>query len=180
MKSYFFSTVKLLISFTLIAILFTAVSCQDPDYSIDMKPVTDKYVEAWNTGNVDLLDSIIDSAFVRHVNPGVSTGATDLDSLKRSITLFREFYPDFKVELEEEIYTLNKSVGRWKYSATHSGKGMIGLAGKKISSTGISVIHYKNGKMAEEWVESDNLNIMYQLGFKLTLPEPEAEIETEQ
>lgn len=33
-----------------------------------LKPIIDKYVEVWNSGNVKDLESIIDPHFVRHAN----------------------------------------------------------------------------------------------------------------
>jgi hypothetical protein len=62
-----FSTVLL----ALAATFFVAIGCQQPDASRELKPIGDAYVEAWNTGNLDALDAIIDPQFARHISPAV-------------------------------------------------------------------------------------------------------------
>ncbi len=135
-----------IVSLSLVAIFFIATGCQQPDASKELKPIGDAYVEAWNTGNLDPLDAIIDSQFVRHVSSASKTGAVDLDSLKSVISNFRTTYPDMHVTLEEEIYAGDKSVARWTYTATNTGPGIIPPTGMKITATGISIIHYKKWK----------------------------------
>ncbi len=154
----------------LAATFFVAMGCQQPDASRELKPIGDAYVVAWNTGNLDALDAIIDPQFVRHMSPTSPTSAVGLDSLKRVISTFRRTYPDFQVTLDEEIYTGSKSVARWSYTATNTGPGRIPPTGKQVTATGISILHYSNGKIVEEWVETDNLSTMQQLGFTLAPP----------
>lgn len=154
----------------LVTLFFVATGCQQPDASKELKPITDALVEAWNTGNLDPLDAIIDSQYVRHVSPASKTGAVGLDSLKKVISNVRTTYPDFHITLDEEIYVGDKAASRWRYTATNTGPGSIPPTGKKITATGISILHFKNGKIVDEWVEIDNLVVMQQLGFTLTPP----------
>lgn len=141
------------------------------DAAAKLKPMTDAYAQAWNTGNVKALDAIVDQNFVRHTSPASSTtAAAGLDSLKRAITNFRAMYPDFHVTLTEEIYTADKIVARWQWSGTHSGMSLPAAKGKRVQAPGMSLIHVKNGKFAEEWVESDGLMTVQQLGFTVTPP----------
>jgi predicted ester cyclase len=154
----------------LVTTFFVAIGCQQPDASRELKPIVDVYVEAWNTGDLDALDAIIDPQFVRHVSPTSPTSAAGLDSLKKVISTFRTTYPDFQVTIDEEIYAGSKSVGRWSYTATNTGPGRIPPTGKQVTATGISILHYSNGMIVEEWVETDILSTMQQLGFTLTPP----------
>jgi predicted ester cyclase len=164
---------KFMVSITMLLVI--ALGCQQPDASKELKPIADTYVEAWNTGNLDLLDAIIDPQYVRHISPTSTTSAVGLDSLKSIISTFRKTYPDFQVTLDEEIYVGDKSVGRWRYSATNTGQGSFPPTGKKVTTTGISIIQYKNGKMVEEFAETDILAVMQQLGFTLTPPKTDTE-----
>ncbi len=161
---------KKVIPLFVFAIFFFAVSCEKPDASIELKPLTDKYIEAWNTGNVDLLDDICDVNYVRRMSPASRSGADGLESLKTVITGFRTAYPDFHVTIVEIIYLKNKVISRYTFSGTNTGPGTISPTGKKYSGTGISISNFKNGKAVEEWAEVDNLNTMLQLGFTLTPP----------
>jgi len=151
-----------------LALLFLAVGCQQQETSKEWEPIIDGYVEAWNTGNLDILDGIIAPQFVRIV--GSTTSAEGLDSLKKYISSFRETYPDFHVTIDERIYAGDKSASRWLFTGTHSGLGNPPLKGKQVNLTGMSFSRMKNGKMVEERVEIDRLAWMLQLGYTLTPP----------
>lgn len=152
-----------------LALLFVAIGCQPQDASQELKPIGEVYAEAWNTGNLDLLDDIIDPQFVRLT--GSETSAVGLDSLKQYITAFRTTYPDFHVTIDEGIYVGDKSAARWSYTATNTGPGDFPPTGKQVTMTGISFTRYANGKMVEERVETNSLSFMQQLGFTLTPPQ---------
>jgi len=156
---------------TILTLLAVATSGRaQMDAAAKLKPIADAYVKAWNTGEVKAFEAIVDQNFVRHTSPSSPAAAADLDSLKRTVTRFRAEYPDFHVTLTEEIYTTDKIAVRWQWSGTHSGVGLPAAQGKKVQSTGMSLLHVKNGKIAEEWVESDGLATVLQLGFTVTPP----------
>ena len=151
-----------------LALLFVAVGCQPQDASQELKPLGEVYAEVWSTGNLDLLDDLIDPQFVRL--SGSDTTAVGLESLKQVITAFRTTYPDFHVTIDERIYVGDKGAIRWSYTATNTGPGDFPPTGKQVTQTGISFIRFANGKMVEERVETNSLSFMQQLGFTLTPP----------
>lgn len=151
-------------------LVFFLVGCQPADTSSQLKPVMDTYAEAWNTGNLDLLDDIIDPGFVRIL--AGDTVAVGLDSLKSAISSVRTAYPDFNVTVEEEIFNGSKAAGTWVFTATNTGPGDFPPTGKMVRVTGVSIIHFANGKIAREIAEAANLSLMLQLGFTLTPPAP--------
>jgi predicted ester cyclase len=157
-------------SAVLITLVFLA-GCQPPppaDYSKELKPLVDAYNAAWESGNVDALDAIFDPNFVRHSDPGSS--AEGLANLKKVIRGFKTSYPDVKLVSEEEIYSKDKFAGRWSFTATHTGPGDIPPTGKSVKQWGINIIHFKNGKIVEEWDGFDNLPLLEQLGYTITPP----------
>lgn len=48
------------------------------------------------------------------------------------------------------------------------------LTGKMIRGQGISVIHFKEGRIKDEWLSNNNLLWMTQLGFTFVPPASEA------
>jgi steroid delta-isomerase-like uncharacterized protein len=150
----------------LIAILFsTGCQQQKPDATKELKPLTDKYVEVWNNGNLDELDAIMDSDYTYHSNklPEVN----GIDGLKKVISSFRTAYPDLKLVLEDEIFSENKTAGRWHITGTNTGAGEMPSTGKSVDFWGIAMLHVANGKLKEEWTAYDNQSLMEQLGYKL-------------
>jgi steroid delta-isomerase-like uncharacterized protein len=160
----------------MLIVFLAATGCQaQEDASKTLGPVVQAYAEVWNSGDTPKLDAIVDAKFVRHASPTAQTYAANLDSLKKVITNFREMYPDFNVVLEEGVYAGNTGAVRWTFTGTNSGTMNPALSGKEVKLSGISFFHVADGKITEEWVFSDNMDIMTQLGFKVVPPAAEGE-----
>lgn len=152
--------------FLIIAVIF-ATGCQQqkPDPSVELKPILEKGIAIWNTGNFDEVDAIWDENFVRTESdlPDVK----GIDGLKNVVTAFRTPYPDMKLTAEEEIYADNKITIRWNLTGTNTGPGAMEPTGKKINIWGISILHFTNGKLTREYVGYDTQALLKQLGFAM-------------
>jgi len=82
------------ISGILLMIIMFLAACQPTDYSASLKPILDAYIDAWNTGELDGLDQIIDADFVRSSTTTSNSNAEGLDSLKSVISLFKTGFPN--------------------------------------------------------------------------------------
>jgi predicted ester cyclase len=148
-------------------ILIAGCQPQAPDYSKELKPLTDKYNQAWQTGNVDGLDAVFDPNFVRHADKGSS--ADGLENLKKVIQGFKAAYPDLKLVFSEEFYGENQYAGHWSFTGTNTGPGEFPPTGKSVSMWGVNIIHFKDGKIVEEWDGFDNAPVLEQLGYTITM-----------
>lgn len=72
--------------------VLVAAGCQHPDPSQKLKPLVDKDIEMWNTGNVSEMNAMIDQHFVLHVN--LQLDAEGIDGMKKVISGYRTAYPD--------------------------------------------------------------------------------------
>lgn len=155
--------------FLIIALIFTT-GCQQPkpNPSMELKPLVDKYVEVWNTGNYDELDPIVDSTFLRTVN--TQPDVKGLDGIKKVISALRTTYPDLKITVDNVIYSENGWAGRWFLKGTNTGPGEMPPTGKSVRIWGESIVHISNGKMTREIVAYDNQSLMEQLGFTMMPP----------
>ncbi|MEJ2105642.1 MAG: ester cyclase [Ignavibacteriaceae bacterium] len=87
----------------IITLIFFSGCDQQKDYSKEIDPIVNKYVEVWNGANVDELDAVIDSNFVRHAE---STSTKGLDNLKKLITGTRTAFPDLQLlilQMEKQL-----------------------------------------------------------------------------
>jgi steroid delta-isomerase-like uncharacterized protein len=150
--------------------IFLSGCQQQKDYSSELKPLVDKYVEVWNTGDVDELDAIMVDSFVRHAE---STSADGLENLKKLITGSRSAFPDIQLVLVDEIFTDNRFAARFSFTATNTGPGQFPPTGKSVEVWGVVIAHFENGKLTEEWVGYDNQAFLEQLGFTMMLPSEE-------
>ena len=157
------------LSFLLITLTF--VSCQKKDYSTELNPIIDKYLEAWNEGNLDILDEITPLDFELRINPAFEA-KNNRDLLKEDITNTRKVYPDFLVTVEDRLFISDTAVViRWTITGTNTGEGRFPPTGRKATSKGFSVIFFADGKLTGEWIGYSDLTWVKELGFTLTPPE---------
>jgi len=169
MKSLIRKVLFLNISILIVTFVFIA-GCQQqkPDPSQELKPIADKLVEAWNGGNLDSLDAIIDPSFVRTVNqmPDVK----GVDGFKKVISGLRTTYPDLKLSIDNEIYSENSLAYRWVLAGTNTGPGEMPPTGKSYNNWGLTIIYFANGKITRQIVAYDEKSFFEQLGFTITPP----------
>ncbi len=154
----------------LVSILMIMNNCQRQDPSAEFKPLIDKYVGYWNTGNFEGIEDVLDPDFELRMTPKFEP-ELGIDTFKTSILKLREAYPDFKIVINEIIYDVDKAAALWTITATNTGPGRHPPTGKKIVVTGISIVHFKDGKIKDEWIAGNNGYWLTQLGFKLVPPE---------
>ena len=123
--------------------------------------------EAWSQGKMNVLDEYYTPDFVRHI-PHPSLEIRGIDEYKKYIASIRNKYPDIQITIHEIIVKRNTCV-------IHLNKSIIPPKGKKLTYSGCILNHWVNGKVVEEWVYFDRLDILQQLGYKLVPPEEQGE-----
>ena len=68
------------------------------------------------------------------------------------------------------IHSRNKAAAKWTIEATNTGQGWHPPTGKHVEVIGISILHFADGKIKDEWIASNNLYWLQQLGYKLESP----------
>ena len=124
----------------------------------------------WNERKLELCDTIYAEDFVRHLPP--FPDIVGREALKASISDFLTAFPDFKVTFHEVIVEGDSGASRFTGTGTHTGhSSMLGIppTGKHIAFSGLSIAHFVDGKAVEEWMNSDWLGLLQQLGV---IPSP--------
>ncbi|MFP4082194.1 MAG: ester cyclase [Candidatus Aminicenantes bacterium] len=133
----------------------------------------------WNEGSMDMIDKHFAPEVVVHC----STFPEDLrglEGVENWVTSARTSFPDFTITFDEIMVKDNKVMARWTLTGTNTGPlsspaGELPATGKKINISGISLMHMAESKIVEEWVIYNVLEMMQQLGFTLTPPQPPEE-----
>ena len=108
------------------------------------------YEEAWVKGNADAVDEFVAADYVEH---GLPTG---VEGLKRSITVYRTAFPDWKTTLDDIFAEGEMVTCLWSTSGTHLGDWFgIPPTGNHFTATGISVLRIAGGKVVENWTSID-------------------------
>lgn len=116
------------------------------------------FEEVINEGKLEVAEEL--ATPTTHVSvPFIHPGHGIL-GLQKIATSFRGGFPDIHIEIEDAIAVDDKVILRWKTTRqTHTGMYR-GLppTGKEVRMTGITIFRFQNGKIAELWLELDQLN----------------------
>ncbi len=122
------------------------------------------FEEVWNAKNPDAADQLIADDYVHHdpQSPPVPTG---VQGYKGFVRYYLNAFPDLRFDVLETVVNGDTASTRWTVTGTHSGD-LEGLprTGRRISVEGMSLAHYKNGRIAESWNVWDALGMLQQLG----------------
>lgn len=81
-------------------------------------------------------------------------------------------FPDQVGTVEDFIVTEDRAVLRWTIHATHSAEWLgIPATGRRIESKAVAIYRFADGKLAEEWIYSDTLGLLKQLGAAPASPQ---------
>jgi steroid delta-isomerase-like uncharacterized protein len=120
--------------------------------------------EAWNGGNLDLLDELFAQDYVGHDAPRVEP-VQGREGMKDFLRMYHHAFSDAEITLDDVIVSGDKIVTRWTGRGTHDGDLMgIPPTGKSVTFTGIRIFRVANGQIAEGWVDWDTFGLMRQLG----------------
>jgi steroid delta-isomerase-like uncharacterized protein len=76
-----------------------------------------------------------------------------------------EAFPDLVRPIEDIVATEDKAVVRWTSSGTHLGPYWgHPPTGKRLTTSGITIFRIADGRVVEEWIESDMLGLLQQTG----------------
>jgi len=89
---------------------------------------------------------------------------------RQILAAFRSAFPDLNVTTEDIVADGDRVVSRWTARGTHQGE-LMGIAptGNRVTIKGIDVLRTAEGRIVERWAQSNDLELMQQLGV---VPEP--------
>ena len=167
---------KIIFSILAFSLIAGTICCQEEiDNEKEKKVLADKYVEAWNEGNLSLFDELLSPEIVRHT-VDIYEDIIGIEAFKEYVTSMRTSFPDFNATLDELIIKGDNIVARWTVTGTNTGPfNEMPPTGKKVKYSGVNISHVIDGKLIEEWVYFNQAAFLTQLGFTITPPETQDE-----
>lgn len=130
------------------------------------KEVVLRFIEISNEANWDQLADVMTADFSRH---SAATAGEPVRSLEAFIALQQGFmttFPDQHVRLDHMIAEGDHVAIRASYIGTQTGPmGDFPASGNKVDGPFIAFFRIESGKIAELWVEWDNVDMLTQLGI---------------
>jgi steroid delta-isomerase-like uncharacterized protein len=122
------------------------------------------FEEVWNRGEVAVLDELLAPNYINHT-PSTPNPAPGPDGLEPIVLAIRRAFPDLHYEIKDVIATEDSVVIRVVMTGTHRGD-LFGLppTGRRVQVDQINIERIRDGRIAEHWRVTDELQLMRQLG----------------
>jgi len=129
------------------------------------KAIVSGLTEALNNADYDLLDELMTPDFVRHSQATPDAQVRSREEYKKFNQQFVAAFPDARITIHFMVAEGDKVATYASYTGTQAGPmGPFPASGKKVESKFLGIFRLEQGKIAELWVEWDNLAMLTQLG----------------
>jgi steroid delta-isomerase-like uncharacterized protein len=128
------------------------------------KQLVERFVEeAFNNGNLDVVDEVYAERFESH---GPFAGGTQgREDVKGFVATYRNAFPNGQTVVEGQVEEGDGVAYRWTFRGTHNGELMgIPPTGKDVTISGITMIRAENGRIVAQWNCFDVMGMLQQLG----------------
>jgi ketosteroid isomerase-like protein len=112
------------------------------------------FEEVWNQSRREAIDEMFPENAVLHDGPTDYRGPAEF---KRFYDTLRTQLSDVRVTVLETISEGDMVCARWSSTAIHSNTG------KHVAVTGMSLLRFENGRLAEGWQNWDQHGLLQQL-----------------
>ena len=162
--------------FIVIALAALAVAC-GPCENTQLqanKELVERFTAVINAADWDALDDLLTEDFKRHSAATAGPPVTSLEEFKALQQVFYTAMPDQHIEIEMLVAEADSVAALAIYSGTLTGPmGDFPITGKRSESPFLTIFRISDGRIAELWVEWDNLAMLSQLGLFPPPPPPE-------
>jgi steroid delta-isomerase-like uncharacterized protein len=130
------------------------------------KQLIEQFTEVINSANWDALDTLLVDDFRRHSQATAGPAVESREAFKELQKGFYAIMPDQRVDGELVVAEGDFVAMYATYSGTMTGPmGEFQPTGRSAESKFLSIFRIEDGKIAELWVEWDNLAMLTQLGL---------------
>lgn len=120
------------------------------------------FEEAWNRGDLAVVDVLLAPDAVDHHDPDVPTFATHL---KEQIVAHRRAFPDLRFTIEDIVGEGDRVAVRLTMTGTHEAAfNGIPATGRRIEIEHIHITRIVDGKGVDHWAAMDTFGLLQQLG----------------
>jgi steroid delta-isomerase-like uncharacterized protein len=130
------------------------------------KELVRQFTEATNAADWQSLAGVVAEDFTRH---SAATAGPQVTSREQFVELQESFlvsFPDQKVTIQQLVAEGDRVAGLATYSGTHTGPmGDVPATGLPVESPFLALFRIQEDRIAELWVEWDNLSMLNQLGL---------------
>jgi steroid delta-isomerase-like uncharacterized protein len=118
--------------------------------------------EAWNAGNLAVVDELLAGDAIDHHDPDEPSFA---EHMKEQIVNFHRAFPDFRFTIEDMVAEGDKVAFRSTLTGTQQGEfNGIPSTGRRMEMAQMHIVRVVDGKGVDHWAVFDMLGVLQQLG----------------
>lgn len=158
-----------------VGLLLTAMGCApEPTVQLEAnKELIRRFTEAINAADWEALADLVADDFKRH---SAATAGPPVTSRQAFIALQESFlvsFPDQRVDIQQLVAEGDRVAALATYSGTQTGPmGDFPPTGLAVETPFLAIFRIESGRIAELWVEWDNVLMLTQLGLFPPPPPP--------
>jgi steroid delta-isomerase-like uncharacterized protein len=119
--------------------------------------------EVWSKGNLAIVDEIYAPNFICHPVGGPEWRGRE--GVRQIVTRHRTSFPDWHEQIEDIIIEGDRVVTRFTSRGTHKGEFRgIPPTGNQVTIAEVAIYRIAEGKIAEQWVFPDEMELLRQVG----------------
>ncbi len=118
-------------------------------------------VDAWNSGELSLLDEHLSHGYVRHGR----TEESGKEHIKSTIVTARAAFPDLRTSVVHQLVEGDLVATHWRCTGTHEGEFYdLPVTHQRVVIEGMTFSLLRDGKIAEEWESWSGTDLFASLG----------------
>jgi steroid delta-isomerase-like uncharacterized protein len=127
-----------------------------------------QWIEAFNSRDDQREAEARTADYIAHAPESIEPAPLDPDGWTQFLNVFLEGFPDLHLKVEATAADQEMVAQRIVFTGTHTGVFQ-GLppTNRRVSFSGIEINRMVDGKVAEHWVQLDQVTLLQQLGLKV-------------
>jgi steroid delta-isomerase-like uncharacterized protein len=130
------------------------------------KAIVRRYFDVlMNAGRLEIIPDLLTPDFAFRI-PTLPEPVHGFEGMKQFVTGLRAAFPDLRFAIDREAAEGDKVAVRWYITGTHQGP-FLGAppTGNAIKDQGIDIFRIRDGRIAEIWVNENDLGLLQQIGL---------------
>jgi steroid delta-isomerase-like uncharacterized protein len=127
------------------------------------KRIVERFLVGTHNGNVDVVDDLVAPDILTHGFP--CADPRNREDYKQFFLLLNAAFPDMVFGIDTLLAEHDKVAVHFRVKGTHRAEFMgILPTGRAVKFAGMVIYRLRDGRIAETWLQPDNLSLLRQLG----------------
>lgn len=131
----------------------------------DLRALSREWFErVWNRRDLSAIEQMCQPHAIGHGLGDPHGPPMGMNEFRTFHSLFTAAMPDLTVHVQDVLVDGDRTATRYHFTATHRGEGLgVPASNKPVRVSGIAIVRWEGGKIAESWNEFDKAGLAAQV-----------------